>query len=96
VYLTNGPFMMCDPYDSDVVRFLFSPSPAFGATRFFTLDLSGGISTIYNHTTPEIRVMMHSRCRRGAIHVGFDHVYPTLAPGRVLDAAEMVHPPDGR
>jgi len=75
VYLTNGPFMMCDPGDSNVLRFLFSPSPAFGATRFYTFYLSGGLSTIYSDTTPVIRVMMHSRVRQGAIHVGFDYLF---------------------
>lgn len=74
VYLTNGPFMMCDPWDSGVLRFLFSPSPGFGATRFFAYDLDRDeLSTVYKTGIPKVRVMAHSRLRPGAIHVGFEY-----------------------
>jgi len=73
VFLQNQPVMHADRTDPNVVRFLFSVSPVFGGTYFYTYDLgSNSLTTVQNGGLPIVREFIQSRFAPGSLHVGFE------------------------
>jgi len=74
VLLHTQPAMEADSHNANILRFLFSTSPAFYGSYIYEYDLSAGVLRWgHNANIPRMRTFESSRVSPGSIHVGFDY-----------------------
>lgn len=75
VVLQNGPLMVADDTNADVLNFVFSVRPVFGGTTFYRYDLGTGSLTLTpNPSINTVRSMTFSKIDPAKMLAGFEFV----------------------